>query len=251
MRRLAAIGACVLALMPAVTSAEPTAIVVRVLSEGGKYVGTSMGGAKVVVRDTRTGAVLASGQTSGTTGDTRRIMAGGPRGAPLADEASAAFRAEIDLDAPRLVEIEVFGPLAQPQAAVRVTTQRWLVPGQAPVGDGFVVELPGLVVDVTDPAAHQRQTAGASIRLAANIALMCGCPIEPGGIWDAARFDVRASIRRDDQPAGEVRLGYGGRTGLFTGEFVAAKPGAYVVTITAVDSRTGAAGVDFTSVIVN
>ena len=134
---------------------------------------------------------------------------------------------------------------------MRVTTQRWLVPGQAAVGDGFVVELPGLVVDVTDPAAHQRQPAGASIPLAVHVALMCGCPIEPGGIWDAARFEVRASIRRDDQPAGEVRLAYGGRTGLFTGAFVPATPGAYVVTVTAVDSRTGAVGVDSTSVVVN
>ncbi|WP_226949241.1 hypothetical protein [Rhizorhabdus wittichii] len=231
-------------------AAEPTDLVIRVISEGGKYVGTSMGGAEIIVRDVRSGEVLARGRTAGSTGDTARIMTGGPRGTPLADEASAAFRARIDIDEPRLVEVEAFGPLAQPQAAVRVTAQRWIVPGRPVTGDGWVLELPGLVVDLVEPAAHQRGAAGASVRLAANVALMCGCPIEPGGIWDAARYDVRATIRRDGQPADEVRLSYGGRTGYFAGTFPADKAGAYVVTVTAMDSKTGATGVDATSILI-
>ena len=94
---------------------------------------------------------------AGSTGDTARIMTGGPRGTPLADEASAAFRTRIDIDEPRLVEVVAYGPLAQPQAAVRVTAQRWIVPGRpATQGDGWVLELPGLVVDLVEPAAHQR-----------------------------------------------------------------------------------------------
>src|SRR5690606_9744929 len=108
------------------------------------------------------------------------------------------------------------------------TAQRWILPGRpATQGDGWVLELPGLVVDLVEPAAHQRGAAGTSIRLAANVALMCGCPIEPGGIWDAARYDVRATILRDGRLAGEVRLSYGGRTGYFTGAFPADKAGAY------------------------
>lgn len=248
---LACLSPLILAGAPLAAAAEPTDLVIRVISEGGKFVGTSMGGAEIIVRDVRSGEVLARGRTVGSTGDTARIMAGGPRGTPLADEASAAFRTRIDIDEPRLVEIEAYGPLAQPQAAVRVTAQRWIVPGR-PVtqGDGWVLELPGLVVDLVEPAALQRGGAGASVQLAANVALMCGCPIEPGGIWDAARYDVRASIRRDGGPAGEVRLSYGGRTGYFTGMFLAGKAGPYAVTVTAVDTKTGATGVDASNIVV-
>jgi len=248
---LVRLSALILAGLPVTAAAEPTDLVIRVISEGGRFVGTSMGGAEIILRDVRSGEVLAHGRTAGSTGDTARIMTGGPRGTPLADEASAAFRTRIDIDEPRLVEVVAYGPLAQPQAAVRVTAQRWIVPGRpATQGDGWVLELPGLVVDLVEPAAHQRGGVGASVRLAANVALMCGCPIEPGGIWDAARYDVRATIRHDGRPAGEVRLSYGGRTGYFTGAFPADMAGAYAVTVTAIDTKTGATGVDASSILV-
>lgn len=248
---LVRLSALILAGLPVAAAAEPTDLVIRVISEGGKFVGTSMGGAEIIVRDVRSGEVLAHGRTAGSTGDTARIMKGGPRGTPLADETAAAFRTTIDIDEPRLVEVEAYGPLAQPQAAVRVTSQRWVLPGRgATQGDGWLLELPGLVVDLVEPAAHQRGTAGAAIRLAANVALMCGCPIEPGGIWDAARYDVRASAKRDGQPAGEVSLSYGGRTGYFTGTLPVDKAGAHVITVTAVDTKTGATGVDASSILI-
>ena len=248
---LVRLSALILAGLPVAAAAEPTDLVIRVISEGGKFVGTSMGGAEIIVRDVRSGEVLVHGRTAGSTGDTARIMKGGPRGTPLADETAAAFRTTIDIDEPRLVEVEAYGPLAQPQAAVRVTSQRWVLPGRgATQGDGWLLELPGLVVDLVEPAAHQRGTAGAAIRLAANVALMCGCPIEPGGIWDAARYDVRASAKRDGQPAGEVSLSYGGRTGYFTGTLPVDKAGAHVITVTAVDTTTGATGVDASSILI-
>ncbi|AGH51878.1 MULTISPECIES: hypothetical protein [Sphingomonadales] len=248
---LVRLPALILAGLPVAAAAEPTDLVIRVISEGGKFVGTSMGGAEIIVRDVRSGEVLVHGRTAGSTGDTARIMKGGPRGTPLADETAAAFRTTIDIDEPRLVEVEAYGPLAQPQAAVRVTSQRWVLPGRgATQGDGWLLELPGLVVDLVEPAAHQRGTAGAAIRLAANVALMCGCPIEPGGIWDAARYDVRASAKRDGQPAGEVSLSYGGRTGYFTGTLPVDKAGAHVITVTAVDTKTGATGVDASSILI-
>ena len=248
---LVRLSALILAGLPVAAAAEPTDLVIRVISEGGKFVGTSMGGAEIIVRDVRSGEVLVHGRTAGSTGDTARSMKGGPRGTPLADETAAAFRTTIDIDEPRLVEVEAYGPLAQPQAAVRVTSQRWVLPGRgATQGDGWLLELPGLVVDLVEPAAHQRGTAGAAIRLAANVALMCGCPIEPGGIWDAARYDVRASAKRDGQPAGEVSLSYGGRTGYFTGTLPVDKAGAHVITVTAVDTKTGATGVDASSILI-
>jgi len=238
-----------LALAAAPAAAEPTAITVRVLSEGAKFVGTTMGGVDIVLRDAQSGAILAQGVTEGTTGDTKRIMAPAPRLARRADPEAAAFRATIDIDAPTLVQLEAYGPRAQPQAAVRVTAQRWILPGRAQdVGDGWVVELPGLVVDAVAPAAHQR-FGRAAVALTANVSMMCGCPIEPGSLWDAARFDVAAELA-----AGDVRrrvpLAYAGTTGRFAAEVADLPPGDYLVTMTAVDRDSGATGVDRTSFLV-
>lgn len=236
--------------VPAAALAEPTDLTIRVISLGGKFVGSTMGGVDITVRDVRTGGILAHGRTAGSTGDTARIMAGGPRNTPVADESAAAFRARIDIAEPTLIEVPAYGPLAQPQAAVRVTAQQWIVPGRhVTQGDGWVLEMPGLV-DVVEPAAHQRIGTGRAVRLAANVALMCGCPIEPGGPWDAARYDVRATLTRDGREASEITLVYAGRTGLFAGELPIEAQGPHVIMVTAVDRMTGAAGVDGTSFIV-
>ena len=252
-RRCAAVllGA-LLAAAPLAASAEPTPLVVRVLSAGAKFIGSGMGGARIVVRDARTQKILAEGVTTGGTGDTKRIMAGGPRNAPLADESAAAFRTVIDLAEPTLLEVEAFGPAAQLQSAVAARSERWVLPGHGvAAGDGWVLELAGLVVDVADPPAHARMAAGErQIAIRANVALLCGCPIEPGGMWDAARFDVTARIMRDGGDAKTQPLAYAGKTGQFAASVTAAKPGTYSVTVTALDRATDAVGIDRTTFII-
>lgn len=251
-RASAALVAALLASAPLAASAEPTPLTIRVLSMGGKFIGSGMGGARIVVRDARTQQILAQGVTSGDTGDTKRIMAGGPRNAALADESTAAFRTVVDLAEPTLLEVEAYGPAAQLQSALSARSQRWVLPGHGvAAGDGWVLELAGLAVDVTDPAAHVRLVAGEqAVMIRANVALLCGCPIEPGGLWDAARFDVTARITRDGGEPASQPLTYAGRTGLFSASIEAAKPGTYAVTVTAVDRATDAVGVDRTTFIV-
>lgn len=53
---------------------EPTEIVVRVIGKDSKFIGTSMGGMRITLRDAHTGELLATGVTVGGTGDTERIM---------------------------------------------------------------------------------------------------------------------------------------------------------------------------------
>ncbi len=245
--RLAVLLGAVLLATPAL--AMPTQVHVRVLSQGAKFIGSSMGGVEVMLRDVQTGEQLASGLVQGSTGDTARIMGGRPRGEPLSTDGSAVWKAVIDLPAPRLVEVVARGPVAQPQAMVTVTSQRWLLPGRGvTIGDGWLLELPGLVVDAVEPAAHEQLDKGATgRRLAVNVSMLCGCPITPGGMWDANGFDVRARVQAPGGTISEVTLGYGGRTGLFVAELPLGPSGAYVVTVTAFDTKTGAAGVDRTS----
>jgi hypothetical protein len=149
------------AALPAAAEETPTKtrVTVRVLSQDAKWIGSSMGGARVTIRDADTGELLADGVTEGSTGDTT-LLVQEPRGrfADLGSEGSAEYRAVLDLDRPTLVEIAARGPLAQLQSAVSATTTRWIVPGKHLTGSGSVViELSGFVVDVLAPAAHSRQ----------------------------------------------------------------------------------------------
>lgn len=237
---------------PGVARAEPTEITVRVLSKDAKFVGTSMGGVRVTLRDGHTGEMLATGVTRGGTGDTKQAMhAGGGRRARLADDTAARFVATLDLSEPRLVEVEAFGPLAQPQAAHRVVSSQWVVPGRhLSGGDGWVLELPGFVVDVLDPPAHVTLPPDTrSVELRVNVVMMCGCPVAPGGLWDAGKYEVAAQVTRDGQPAGRLTLSYAGRTSQFTGTVAIDAPGVYDVLVYAHDPANGNTGVDRTTFI--
>jgi hypothetical protein len=235
-------------------AAEPTDITVRVLGKDSKFIGSSMGGARVIVRDAGTGEILAQGVTSGSTGDTERIM--GPqddaRGVRSSDGA-AKFVATLDLDAPRLIEVEAYGPLAQPQAAQRATATQWVVPGRhISGGDGWVLELPGYVVDVLAPPAHVKlPPETASVELRANVALMCGCPITPGGLWDADTLEVKALIKRNGTVLPPIDLAYAGETSQFKGAVPVFGAGLYDVTVYAHNPDNGNTGLDRTTFVVS
>jgi hypothetical protein len=240
-------------MVPLAAFAEPTEITVRVLAKDSKFIGTSMGGMRIILRDAQTGEILATGVTQGTTGDTELIMHEnrGSR-AVLSDAGAAKFTATLDLDEPRLIEAEAYGPLAQPQAATRVLATQWVVPGRHFTGgDGWVLELPGLVVDVLNPPAHirvARDAGGVNVR--ANVVMMCGCPIEPGGLWDANKLEVKAIVRRDGQRIFEVPLAFAGETSQFAAKVEAAEPGFYEVIVYAHDPSNGNTGLDRTTFIV-
>jgi hypothetical protein len=250
----AALALAAFALLPlAAAQAEPTEITVRVIGKDSKFVGSSMGGARVILRDAQTGEVLTSGVTEGSTGDTKRIM--GPQAdsrAVRSSEGAAAFTATLDLDRSRLIEAEAYGPLAQPQATHRVSATQWVVPGRDITGgDGWMLELPGYVVDVLAPPAHMKLPAdmrGVDVR--ANVALMCGCPITPGGLWDANKIEVKALVTRNGETLPPVPLTYAGTASQFEGHIPVDAPGVYDVQVYAYDPANGNTGLDRTTFIV-
>lgn len=241
------------AALAAPAGALPTAVEVRVLSKGAKFVGTSMGGVAVTLRDADSGELLAEGVTAGSTGDTARIMREArPHHAPVSSADAAVFRATLDLDAPRRVEVTAFGPLAQRQAAARVSSTMWLVPGRDVTGgDGWLLELPGFVVDVLAPPAHRVLAADTrTVTVRANVTMMCGCPIQPGGLWDADAYEVRAVVRRGGERLREVPLAFAGETSQFAAELAVDAPGAYEVVVYAHDPANGNTGLDRTTFVV-
>lgn len=231
-----------------VTHAQDTPIEVRVLSEGAKFIGDGTGGARVTLIDAERGTVLATGITRGGTGDTQRIMHASGRSPPLTTADTASFRAVLDLDAPRRVRAEVEGPLGLPHVQARVSAERWILPGHGTgPGNGWVLELPGLAVSVLQPAREARLpravATGEGIEVVAQVMMLCGCPLTPGGLWDANhhRVEVIAQPRGGGAAVG-TPLVYAGEPNHFKARLRLAEPGHFTLTVTAFDTRTGATG---------
>ncbi len=146
-----------------------------------------------------------------------------------------------------------YGPLARRNTANSVSSTQWVVPGKdITAGDGWLLEMPGFFVDIREPAMHvMLKGAPQTIPLKANVRMMCGCPIEPGGLWDANQFEVTALVKRNGEAAGTAKLSYAGKTSEFAGTLTVDKPGTYVATIYAYDPKTGNTGLDNTTFIVS
>ena len=234
------------------SSGETTPISVSILSNDAKFIGSSMGGAQIVIRDSLTGAILASGRTAGSTGDTKRIMTSPlPRDHVLHSEGSARFDATLDLDRPTLVRIEATGPMAQMQNASTVTETWTLIPGKDySQGNGLLLRMHGMVVDVLSPPAHFKTTGVEQIQVAANVTKMCGCPIGEGTPWPIERYTVEAHVYKAGN--GLVKtytLPYTGDLSQFAGSIPMPGPGVFEIIVTAFDAKTKDSGADSTTVI--
>jgi hypothetical protein len=132
------------------TDAAPTRIVVRAKSKDAKFIGTSMGGARVVIKDSATGKVLAEGLTSGSTGSTKKIMMEPKtRFGRITDASTAKFEVVINIEEPRLVTVEVDAPYGMKPKTVSSSTQIWLIPGKDISGEGLILEVPGFSINTS------------------------------------------------------------------------------------------------------
>ncbi len=234
--------------------AEPTTLTVRVLSYQAKFIGTTMGGARITISDAETGEVLATGITRGGTGNTEKIMTfeGHRHWSPVADDSAASFTAELDLERPRLLRIEARGPLAQRQAEMTASATQWVLPGHDITGgDGFLLVLRGFVVDVMGPAAHlMLEGTPQTIEVTANVTMMCGCPLSPEGLWDSQGYEIEMRVLRNGEPLATVPMSYQGTHSHFGASYEASQPGIYEFQVTAWDPASGNVGIDSTTVIV-
>ncbi len=235
--------------------AEKTRVVVRAKSKDAKFIGTGMGGALVIIRDSDTGEIIAQGLTEGGTGDTTRIMLNPlQRGKSLSDADTARFEITVDIELPQLVDIEVHAPHAQMQSKVKSSTQAWLIPGKDMTGDGIVLEVPGFAVDILLPQAAEtirmQESKKLTVPIQANVVMMCGCPIIPGGVWDANEYEVRAIILHDGKKNTALPMRYAGRSSTFGTDLPITKKGVYEILVYAYDPATGNTGVDRATVVV-
>jgi hypothetical protein len=163
-------------LAPLCFSAEkvPTKVIVRVVSKDAKIIGSGVGGAFVRIKNLETGEILAQGKQEGGTGDTDRIMVQPrKRGEVLFGTPDAAFfRAEIPLDRPTQVEIYTEAPLGYPHANQKGTKTLTLIPGKHILGEGIIIELNGLIVNILSPSSKESLKKGEEILLRAEVRML-------------------------------------------------------------------------------
>lgn len=227
----------------------PTQVRVHVVSRDAKLLGTIAGGAWVTIREAATGRTLAEGLHTGGTGDTRRIMQT-PRlrdSTLFTTEGAAHFTATVPLTRPTPVIVAAHGPLNFPDQAVTVTKQLLLVPGEDILGDGVVLEMHGLIVEVLEPAAPSL-AAGEAVNIRARVRMMCSCPTGPDQLWSAGA--VRARLLQDGAVVAEAMLPAAGEGSLYAGRLAVPAAGRYVLEVLASDPARGNAGVARREVLV-
>jgi hypothetical protein len=198
-----------------------TPVIVRVVASHAMALGDNVGGAAVTIRDVETGVILARGQQSGPSGDAKSIMQ-----TPhlhiepvFSVRESASFTAELQLSKPTLVEVVGEGPLKFPQAIRRASRTVLLYPGKAVTGDGIILELNGLLVNIEAPTAERPLGIGDEGILRATVKMLCGCIVEPLGNWDSRKMDLYGELRLGEKVIQRIDVYHQGPRGLFTGNF--------------------------------
>lgn len=203
-------------LLSAPVNAEPVRIETGVLADGAKFIGDKTGGAEITITDTATGKVLAQGITQGGTGSTDRIMgAEGGLYKNITSENDAVFIAELDLDAPLKVQVSARGPLKYPAAMATASKSVWLIPGKDYAGaNRITLSLSGYIIEPLETAINGQGTG----RLKVSLGMLCGCPVQPEGMWDANRMEKTATLMNKRGVEETVKLSYVEGT-IFKAEF--------------------------------
>lgn len=242
-----------------------TQLDVRVIAKGGKYLGNDIGGALVTIEDVRTGELLARGTTNGGSGVQNLMDICVTRSEVLTVRKASVFSTSLDLDAPRLVRITAYGPLAAQQSANTVSQTQWVYPGRnvtgGEKGGGFLLEIPGLIVQVINPPTHCMPASNPeSLQIRANVTMMCGCPISPNTDWKPEEFKVTVAIKGPDDYLVGLALNFDdkapyGMPSQFIRDWRVPKNKTsalqiYEITVSAFQPKTGNTGVDRATIII-
>lgn len=231
-------------------SAQSTRLWVRAKAKDAKFIGTGIGGAYVTVKNHLTGELLAKGLTTGGSGNTDVIMKNPiVRGQSITDSTTAKFEASVAITEPTFVDIEVTAPVVHKSAAIKVSTQLWLIPGKDILGEGIVLEIPGFILHGLYPTIHEmiklESLKKGELIFKANLTLMCGCPITKGGVWNSDDIDIKAIVKKDGAVQKEVPLSLATtQPNTFEGKLNITAKGVYELLIYAYDTKTGNTGVD-------
>lgn len=229
---------------PSLFSQTDTPITVRVISHDAKLIGTSMGGVDIVIRNQSTGEILASGQTTGSTGDTDLlVLKDKSRYGEISTPGTAAFQTNLLLVKPVYAEIEATFHSAYTGYPVTMTQTRWLIPGKEMTGDGILLDMPGFAMRILHPSPHQNIKKGENEHIDLYMVMLCGCPISPGGTWDSDPMEVEAMVYEGEELLRSIPFeNY--ETNHFRADLSDLKAGTYRIFVSAFDPRSKNSGVE-------
>lgn len=235
-----------LAIAPVDANTTQTNISVHVLAKGAKFIGDGVGGARVTITDAETGEKLSQGTTSGHTGNTTRIMRDKhKRNGILSTTDAADYNTSLWLAEPTRIKVTAYGPLNHEDDANTASITTRVLPGKDLTGgDGVLLEIPGFVVDLTEPDGNWFHGESTEVTFKANVTMMCGCPITPDGLWDARDYDISVNLykQKNMEPIDEVPMSYAGEPSQFEATVNLPEPGCYVAVVQAHDPATGNTG---------
>jgi hypothetical protein len=246
-----------------------TKVCVRVIARDGKFLGDDVGGASIIIRDAHTRELLTKGNTSGSSGINGPdgvMCARLQRGEPIPTTDASQYTAQLMLDRPRRIEITAHGPVGFPQSANTVSATQWVYPGKDIVeGDGFLLEVPGLIVQIVSPPAN---STAASVPIQAHVAMMCGCPIDyknqeskmvcpelPADQqpWLPDEFEVAAVVLSASGAPSTIPMQFvatADTPGQFAGIWDQPLPGSHEITVYAYQKATGNTGVATANIVI-
>jgi hypothetical protein len=213
-KQISAILAATVLFQPTTAESQNTTVVVRVLAHDAKVVGTGVGGANVTIKNVATGEILAEGTHDGSTGNTTAIMVAPRVRGEVVYDGAGQFVAHIELNRPTTLEFIAEGPLGYPTATQRASKTMVVMPGDDMTGDGVVLELHGFIVEIASPT--QLVGGGGPATVTGIVRMMCGCPLTPGGLWNADRVAVSARVIVGGRLLRQVPMVYAGSPNTFT-----------------------------------
>jgi hypothetical protein len=85
---------------------------------------------------------------------------------------AAFFQAEIPLDRPTKVEINAEAPLAYPHNIQKGSKTLTLLPGKNILGEGVILELDGLIVNILSPSSDSPLKKGEEVVVRAEVRML-------------------------------------------------------------------------------
>jgi hypothetical protein len=221
------------------SAAIATKVLVRAVARDAKVIYDRVGGAKITIKELSGGKILAEGVQKGGSGDSTAIMIQPrARGVKVFDTpGTAGFSVTLMLEKPTLVEITAEGPLNYPNSMQRASKTVLLVPGEEISGEGILLELHGFIVAPAQNQPVMQITAGHPFDFSVLVMMLCGCPTEPKGMWDADKIKVTAKVLKGEKVIEELQLNpVAGQLSTFSGKLKPKEKGQYQIRILAIDS---------------
>jgi hypothetical protein len=232
---------------------QTTNFTITVRAHDSQFIGNAMGGTRIMVRDRRSGDILAEGVAYGDEGGTTALTTDPlKRDAVLAGPETAKMQFSLELVEPTPVTISATGPQSQPQSLATVSMDTVLVPGKDySSGNGIMLDMPGFAVDVLTPAANAKEKYDAQksiMTITANVLKMDGSPVAKDSRWPPERVQVDADLYLNGRLVDSEPLKYSGTPGLYAQRIKAPMAGIYRIVVTAFDTQTKEAGTDSTTI---